>query len=178
MTAGLDAEEMDALAVCLLDLMPKKGSRWSLRLDGWQVFSTRQYCSRQPYLRGAHESLGETTVLMNRQHSSQQKFFDLFGELKCWAIFLFAMDVMYHDHFSFRNERDVRFDCPFLSVGIPADFLNWLGYQLVFLIRWDCPFLPVGIPSGFLYWLGYQLIFFSFGYPLIFLICWDTSWFC
>jgi hypothetical protein len=29
------------------------------------------------------------------------------------------------------------FDCPFLSVGIPADFLNWLGYQLIFLIGWD-----------------------------------------
>jgi hypothetical protein len=115
------------------------------------------------------ESLGETTVLMNRQHSSQQKFFDHLGELKFRAIFLFCngRDVpCNHDHFSFRNERDVRFDCPFLSVGIPADFFNCLGYQLIFLIRWDCPFLPVGIPADFLNWLGYQLIF---------LIGWDTS---
>jgi hypothetical protein len=27
------------------------------------------------------------------------------------------------------------FDCLFLSVEIPADFLNLLGYQLIFLIR-------------------------------------------
>jgi hypothetical protein len=45
---------------------------------------------------------------MNRQHSSQQKFFDLLGELKFRAIFLFALGVMYHDRFSFRNERNVR----------------------------------------------------------------------
>ena len=76
-------------------------------------------------------------MLMHRQHSSQQKFFDLLGELEFRAIFLFALGVMYHDHFSFRNERDVLFDYSFLSVGIPADFLNWLGYQLIFLIRWD-----------------------------------------
>ncbi len=91
-------------------------------------------------------------MLMNRQHSSQQKFLDLLGELKFLAIFLFALGVMYHDSFSFRNESNVRFDCSFLSVGIPADFLNWLGYQLSFLL--------------ILYWLGYQLIF---------LIRWDTS---
>ncbi len=120
-------------------------------------------------------------MLMSCQHSSQQKFFDLLGELKFRAIFLFALGVMYHDHFSFRNERNVRFDCSILSDGIPADFFNWLGYQLIFLlilywlgyqliffnslgyqliffIRWDCPFLPVGIPAGFLDWLGYQLI--------------------
>ena len=42
------------------------------------------------------ENLGETTVLMNSQHSSQQKFFDLLGELKFRAIFLFALGVMYH----------------------------------------------------------------------------------
>ena len=71
------------------------------------------------------ENLGETTVLMNRQHSSQQKFFDLLGEFR--AIFNFAIGVMYHDRFSFRNERNVRFDCSLLSFGIPADFLNWLG---------------------------------------------------
>ncbi len=98
------------------------------------------------------ESLGETKVLMSRQHSNQQKFFDLLGELKFRTIFLVAMGVMYHGHFSFRNERDVRFDCSFLSVGIPAGFLNWLGYQLIFLL--------------ILNWLGYQLIF---------LIRWDTS---
>jgi hypothetical protein len=45
---------------------------------------------------------------MNRQHSSQQKFFDLLGELQFRAIFHFAMGVMYHDRFSFRNERNVR----------------------------------------------------------------------
>jgi hypothetical protein len=44
-------------------------------------------------------------------------------------------------------------------VGLPADFLDWLGYQLIFFIRWDCPFLPVGLPADFLDWLGYQLIF-------------------
>jgi hypothetical protein len=91
-------------------------------------------------------------VLMNSQHSSQQKFFDLLGELKFRANFVFALGVMYHDSFSFRNERNVHFDCSFLSVGIPVDFLNSLGYQLIFLL--------------ILYWLGYQLIF---------LICWDTS---
>ncbi len=72
-------------------------------------------------------------MLMHRQHSSQQKFFALLGELKFRAIFLFALGVMYHDRFSFRNERNVLFDCSFLSVGIPADFLNSLGYQLIFL---------------------------------------------
>jgi hypothetical protein len=55
------------------------------------------------------------------------KFFDLLGELKFRAIFLFALGVMYHDRFSFRNERNVRFDCSFLSVGLPADFLDWAG---------------------------------------------------
>ncbi len=83
---------------------------------------------------GQSEILGETTVLMNRQHSSQQKFFDLLGELKFRAIFLFALGVMYHDRLSFRNERNVRFDCSFLSVGLPADFLDWLGCQLIFII--------------------------------------------
>ena len=72
--------------------------------------------------------------LMTRVHPSQQKFFDLLGELKFRAIFLFALGVMYHDRFSFRNERNVRFDCSFLSVGLPADFLDWLGYQLIFII--------------------------------------------
>jgi hypothetical protein len=43
--------------------------------------------------------------------------------------------------------------------GLPADFLDWLGYQLIFFIRWDRPFLPVGLPADFLDWLGYQLIF-------------------
>jgi hypothetical protein len=107
-------------------------------------------------------------VLQTRVHPSQQKFFDLLGELKFRAIFLFALGVMYHDRFSFRNERNVRFDCSFLSVGLPADFLDWLGYQLISFIRWDssCPFLPVGIPADFLDWLGYQLIF---------LIGWATS---
>jgi hypothetical protein len=111
---------------------------------------------------------------MNRQHSSQQKFFDLSGELKFRAIFHFAMGViiiiirravMYHDSFSFRNER-MYAHSSFLSVGLPADFLDWLGYQLIFFICWDCPFLPVGIPADFLDWLGYQLIF---------LIGWATS---
>ena len=74
-------------------------------------------------------------MLQNRLHPSQQKFFDLLGELKFRAIFLFALGVMYHDRFSFRNERNVRFDCSFLSVGLPADFLDWLGYQLIFFIR-------------------------------------------
>ncbi len=32
------------------------------------------------------ESLGETTVLMNRQHSSRQTFFDLFGELNFFIV--------------------------------------------------------------------------------------------
>ncbi len=54
------------------------------------------------------ESLRETTVLMKSQHSSQQKFFDLLGELKFRAIVHFAMGMMYHGRFSFRNERDVR----------------------------------------------------------------------
>jgi hypothetical protein len=44
----------------------------ALRLDGWQVLSTRKFSSRQPL----SESLRENTVLMNFQHSSQQKFFD------------------------------------------------------------------------------------------------------
>ena len=66
---------------------------------------------------------------------------------------------MYHDCFSFRNERNVRFDCSFLSVGLPTDFFDWLGYQLIFFIRWDRQFLPVGLPADFLDWLGYQLIF-------------------
>jgi hypothetical protein len=89
---------------------------------------------------------------MNRQHSSQQKFFDLLGELKFRAIFHFAMDVMYHDRFSFRNELNVR--SLFFSFG-RADFLDssWLGYQLIFFIRWDSPFLPVGLPADFLDWL-------------------------
>jgi hypothetical protein len=47
-------------------------------------------------------------------------------------------------------------------VGIPADFLISLGYQLIFFIRSDRPFLPVGIPADFLNWLGYQLIFLIF----------------
>ena len=98
-------------------------------------------------------------MLQTRVHPSQQKFFDLLGELKSRAIFLFALGVMYHDRFSFRNERNVRFDCSFLSVRLPADFLDWLGYQLIFFIRWDRPFLPVGLPADFLDWLGYQLIF-------------------
>jgi hypothetical protein len=69
-------------------------------------------------------------VLMNRQHSSQQKFIDLLGELKFRAIFLFCngRDVpwpfFFSNFYKIRNERDVRFDCAFLSVGIPADFLN------------------------------------------------------
>ena len=106
-------------------------------------------------------------MLQTRVHPSQQKFFDLLGELKFRAIFLFALGVMYHDRFSFRNERNVRFDCSFLSVGLPADFLDWLGYQLIFFIRWDRPFLPVGLPADFLDWLGYQLIFIIifFSYP-------------
>ena len=98
-------------------------------------------------------------MLQTRVHPSQQKFFDLLGELKFRAIFLFALCVMYHDRFSFRNERNVRFDCSFRSVGVPADFLDWLGYQMIFFIRWDCPFLPVGLPADFPDWLGYQLIF-------------------
>ena len=98
-------------------------------------------------------------MLQTRVIPSQQKFFDLLGELEFRAIFLFALGVMYHDSFSFRNEHDVRFDCSFLSVGVPADFLYWLGYQLILFIRWDCSFLPVGIPADFLDWLGYQLIF-------------------
>jgi hypothetical protein len=48
------------------------------------------------------ENLGETTVLMNSQHSSQHFF--------------------------------IRWDGPFHPVGIPADFLDWLGYQLIFII--------------------------------------------
>jgi hypothetical protein len=67
--------------------------------------------------------------------------------------FLFEMSAMYAH-------------CSFLSVGLPAAFLDWLGYQLIFFIRWDCPFIPVGIPADFLDWLGYQLIF---------LIGWATS---
>ncbi len=78
---------------------------------------------------------------------------------------------MYHDRFSFQNERNVRFDCSFLSVGLPADFLNWLGYQLSFLLIH--------------YWLGYQLIFLIGWAPADFLYSlglsvssgWDTSWF-
>ena len=66
-------------------------------------------------------------MLQTRVHPSQQKFFDLLGELKSRAIFLFALGVMYHDSFSFRNERNVRFDCYFLSVWLPADFLDWAG---------------------------------------------------
>ncbi len=54
------------------------------------------------------QSLGEITVLMNSQHSRQQKFFDLLSELKYRASFLFKMGVMYHGHFAFRTERDVR----------------------------------------------------------------------
>jgi len=52
------------------------------------------------------------------------------------TVFLFEMSAMYAH-------------CSFLSVGLPADFLDWLGYQLIFFIRWDCAFLPVGLPADF-----------------------------
>ncbi len=71
-------------------------------------------------------------MLQTLVHPSQQKFFDLLGELEFRAIFLFALGVMYHDRFSFRNERNVRFDCSFLSVGLPADFLYSLGLSVSF----------------------------------------------
>ena len=73
------------------------------------------------------DALGVTTVLQTRVHPSQQKFFDLLCELKFRAIFLVALGVMYHDRFFSRNERNLRFDCSFLSVGLPADFLDWAG---------------------------------------------------
>ena len=73
-------------------------------------------------------------MLQTRVHPSQQKFFDLLGELKFRAIFLFALGVMYHDRFSFRNERNhaaamYALIVFFLSVGLPADFLDWAGRQ-------------------------------------------------
>jgi hypothetical protein len=61
------------------------------------------------------ESPEETTVLKNRQHSSQQNFFDLLIELKFRAIFLFAMGVMYQGHFPFCNGRNVPWPFPFLQ---------------------------------------------------------------
>jgi uncharacterized membrane protein YbjE (DUF340 family) len=63
---------------------------------------------------------------MNRQHSSQQKFFDLLGELKFRAIFHFAMGVMYHDRFSFEMSA---------MYALIVLFFR-LGYQLIFLIGW------------------------------------------
>ncbi len=120
---------------------------WSLSLDGWQALSTRKFCSRQPCL---SESLGETTVLMNRQYSSQQMFFDLLGELTVRAIFLFAMGVVYHGHFSFRNELDV---CSLQKASVPSSgfSMRCLSVPSSGFSTW-CVSVPSVLSFGFSMW--------------------------
>jgi hypothetical protein len=66
---------------------------------------------------------------MNRQHSSQQKFFDLLDELEFRAIFLSTMGVMYHGHFPFLNGRDMPgpFFFPQWALCTMAIFLSSMG---------------------------------------------------
>ncbi len=70
-------------------------------------------------------------MLMHRQHSSQQKFFDLLGELEFRAILHFAMGVMYHDfHNRFLFLTSVVMDLPwpyFFSRIFQCDILDFLS---------------------------------------------------